>query len=207
MNKKLLIRILQITVVLALLEIFLFMSLGIDVFSMKGISKIPTIISSIVLFWIFYFSWGWKIPYLRKLAYKENLNGTWFGTYKSKNFTSESEFNGEIVLVIRQSFIMLNVKSFTDKYINYSYGEVMNYDSNSDSHQLLYLYSQSEIKPTNDNIRKGTSELHLHYNCDKKELYGNFWTNHNSKGYLNLTKTSKKKVKSFAEAQTLNRTE
>jgi hypothetical protein len=200
MDKKILFRILQVTVGLVLLIVCVLFASGINPFSLKGVTKIPTIVSIVVLFWGFYFSIGWKWPYLRKLVYKENLNGTWFGTYTSRNFITNEVFKDQIAVVIRQSFVMLNVKSHTANYINHSYGETLNYDTNSDTHQLIYLYSQSIFKPVDDNARKGTSELQLNYNCDKEELYGNFWTNHNSKGFLNLTKITKTQVKSFNEA-------
>lgn len=200
MNKELLIRILQATVILVILLIFLFLSFGINVFTLAGVSKLPSILSLVVLFWGFYFSIGWKWPVLKSIAKRENLNGTWFGTYTSKNQLTNAEFEGDISVVIRQNFLVVDVKSFTDKYINYSYGEALNYDNKSDKHQLIYLYSQNDFKPTDDNVRRGTSELQLHYDLKKKELFGNFWTNHNSQGYLNLKKISSKQAKSFNEA-------
>ena len=202
MNKELLIRILQATVILVILLIFLFLSFGINVFTLAGVSKLPSILSLVVLFWGFYFSIGWKWPVLKSIAKRENLNGTWFGTYTSKNQLTNAEFEGDISVVIRQNFLVVDVKSFTDKYINYSYGEALNYDNKSDKHQLIYLYSQNDFKPTDDNVRRGTSELQLHYDLKKKELFGNFWTNHNSQGYLNLKKISSKQAKSFNEALT-----
>lgn len=202
MNKELLIRILQATVILVILLIFLFLSFGINVFTLAGVSKLPSILSLVVLFWGFYFSIGWKWPVLKSIAKRENLNGTWFGTYTSKNQLTNAEFEGDISVVIRQNFLVVDVKSFTDKYINYSYGEALNYDNKSDKHQLIYLYSQNDFKPTDDNVRRGTSELQLHYDLKRKELFGNFWTNHNSQGYLNLKKISSKQAKSFNEALT-----
>lgn len=205
MNKELLIRILQATVILVLVLIFLFLSLGINVFTLAGVSKLPSILSLVVLFWGFYFSIGWKWPVLKSIAKRENLNGTWFGTYTSKNQLTNVEFDGEIAVVIRQNFLVVDVKSFTDKYINYSYGEALSYDNKSDKHQLIYLYSQNDFKPTDDNVRRGTSELQLHYDLKSKELFGNFWTNHNSQGYLNLRKISSKQAKSFNEALTYSK--
>lgn len=202
MNKELLMRILQATVILVILLIFLFLSFGINVFTLAGVSKLPSILSLVVLFWAFYFSIGWKWPVLKSIAKRENLNGTWFGTYTSKNQLTNAEFEGDITVVIRQNFLVVDVKSLTDKYINYSYGEALNYDNKSDKHQLIYLYSQNDFKPTDDNVRRGTSELQLHYNLKTKELFGNFWTNHNSQGYLNLKKISSKQAKSFNEALT-----
>jgi hypothetical protein len=205
MNKELLTKTLQVTVILVFLLIFLFLLIGINVFALEGISKLPSILSIVVLFWGFYFSIGWKWPILKYIAFKENLNGTWLGTYTSKNQVTGAEFEGEIAVIIRQNFLMVNVKSLTSNYVNHSYGEALNYDNKSDTHQLIYLYSQNDFKPTDDNARRGTSELQLNYNLKSKELFGNFWTNHNSQGHLNLTKISKKQAKSFSEALTYSK--
>lgn len=201
MNKDLIVRILQVTVVLVLILIFIFLLFDINVFTLNGMAKIPSILSIIVLFWGFYFSIGWKLPLLKHIVFKENLSGTWLGTYTSKNLLNGDEFEGEIAVIIRQNFLVVNVKSYTSNFINHSYGEALTYDNKSDTHQLIYLYSQNEFRPTDDNARKGTSELQLHYNSKNEELFGPFWTNHNSKGQLNLEKVSKKEVKSFNEAK------
>lgn len=131
MNKELMIRILQVTVVIVLLLVFVFLLFGINVFTLEGVSKLPSILSIVVLFWGFYFSIGWKWPIIKHIVFKENLNGTWFGTYTSKNPISGDEFEGEIAIVIRQSFLVINVKSFTSNYINLSYGEALKYDNKS----------------------------------------------------------------------------
>lgn len=201
MKKSTLERILKVTVILTLLGIVIFQLLGINIFSKEGFVKIPSLISGIILFWVFYIGVGWKWPLLKYIVYQENINGTWFGNYSSQDFTTDNKFEGEIVIVIRQSFLRIDVKSFTVNYINYSFGEAFSYDSKSDSNQLIYLYSQSQFNPTDDSIRKGTSELMLHFNVNGKEFFGDFWTNHNSKGTLNLKKVTSKHTKSFLEAK------
>ncbi|MCS3797149.1 hypothetical protein [Niastella sp. OAS944] len=149
----------------------------------------------------FYISIGWKWPLFKYIVYQENINGTWLGTYSSTDFTTEQKYSGEIAIVIRQSFLRIDVKSLTINYINYSFGEAFTHDSKSDSNQLIYLYSQSQFNPADDTIRKGTSELMLHFNVNQKEFFGDFWTNHNSKGNLNLKKVTSKHAKSFLEAK------
>jgi hypothetical protein len=180
-----------------------FYKLDIEIQSIKAITTCSGIVSGIAFFWISYFSFFWKVPYFNLILYKENLNGTWFGSYDSTNFTTKNKSTGEIVIIIRQNFLNLNVKSFTEDYINYSFGEVVNYDSKSESHQLIYLYSQSEFTPTDDKNRKGTSELKLLEELKDKKLFGDFWTNHNSKGRLSFKRISKKHSTSFKEAKLL----
>jgi hypothetical protein len=203
-KKSTLERILKVTVILTVIGILVFQLVGINIFTKAWFIKIPTLISIVVLFWIFFISIGWKWPVLKYIVYQENINGTWFGAYYSTDYTSDQKYSGEIALVIRQSFLRIDVKSFTTNYINYSFGEVFAHDSKSDSNQLIYLYSQSQFNPTDDTIRKGTSELMLHFNVNQKEFFGDFWTNHNSKGNLKLKKVAYKHAKSFLEAKKLS---
>lgn len=201
MKKSTLERILKVTVILTLVGILILKLFGIDLLSKAGLFKIPALISGIVFFWVIYIGWGWKWPIVKHIVYQENINGTWFGTYSSRDFTTDKIYNGEIALVIRQSFLRLDIKSMTTNFINYSFGEAFTHDSKSESHQLIYLYSQSEFNPIDDTARKGTSELMLHYNVSGHEFFGDFWTNHNSKGTLNLKKVTEKHSKSFLEAK------
>ncbi len=205
MDKNILNRILQVTVIMVVAGIFLLTLFSINIFALTGLTKIPTLISGIVFIWALYFTWGWKLLYLRKLVFRENLNGTWYGTYRSKGISTNTKFEGEIALVIRQSFLSVNVTSYTERYINNSFGEALNHQPDNDSHQLVYLYSQFEFKPSDDNSRKGATELTLYVDLKKRKLFGNFWTNHDSVGNLNLVRISKKHCKSFKAAQKLQK--
>lgn len=200
MRKKTLDRILKVTIILAVIGFFILNAFGYNILTKEGFPKTTMLLSGILLFWTFYIAVGWKIPLIKYIVYQKNLNGTWFGTYKSTNFTSSEKFEGNIAVVIRQNFLTLNVKSFTEHYINFSFGEVLNYDSKSETHQLIYLYSQNQKDKANDDIRKGTSELNLQCEIKHEELFGDFWTNHNSKGFLRLKKVTNKHSKSFSEA-------
>ena len=184
---------------------FVFWKFNIEVKSFKALTTCFSILSGIVIWWTCYFSFLWKWKGFRRILYKENLNGTWLGEYNSNSLTDGKVYQGEIVIVIRQNFLNLNVKSFTEQYINYSFGEAVNYDSKSESHQLVYLYSQSQFKPIDDNIRKGASELKLLMEPNELKLFGSFWTNHNSKGTLSLKRISEIHCTSFKEAKNLQK--
>jgi len=195
-------RVVYITVGLTLTGIFILILARIDILTWAGIKTVASFFSTIILLWGLYFSFGWKLPVLRHILYKENLNGTWYGTYYSKKISTGEEYRGDIALVIRQSFLAINIKSFTTHYRNFSFGEALNYNKASDHHQLIYLYSQSKLNPTDDNIRKGTSELELISEGNNKKLVGDFWTNHDSKGYLDLNRISKIHFQSFTDTLT-----
>ncbi|MGH1335974.1 MAG: hypothetical protein ACRBFS_07580 [Aureispira sp.] len=206
MERTIINKVLQYSCICAILfAVIAFHRMDIEFMSFKAVTTCSSIISIIVLFWTAYFSMLWKWKFFKNILYKENLNGTWFGTYKSRKITDNDEYEGEIVLIIRQNFLNLNVKSFTESYINYSFGEAMNYDVRSESHRLVYLYSQSEFNPTDNNIRKGASELMLLKEFECKKLFGDFWTNHNSKGTLSLERVSQKHYTSFKEVKSLTK--
>ena len=48
------------------------------------ISSVKTI-SILTVWWWFYFKIGWKLPLIKKILPRINLNGTWFGEYESRN--------------------------------------------------------------------------------------------------------------------------
>jgi len=201
MNKYILNRIVKISLGLAIIVYLVFIYFfNINILSKDGILKIPTLFTIIIGFWTFYISLGWKIPIIRNLAFVENLNGTWLGTYNSTNVLNEMTFQGDIAIVIKQNFLGINIKSYTENYVNHSYGEAIDYNNKSEKLQLLYLYSQDEFKSLDEISRKGATDLQLLMNFNEKKLFGKFWTNHNSQGSLNLTRRSKKQAKSYNEA-------
>lgn len=175
----------------------------VGLFSFETLKFIPSTLGIITFSWGLYFSFLWKWKFFRHILYKENLNGTWLGTYTSTNFTTNEQYKGKIAIVIRQKFLNVNVQSFTENYINYSFGEAVKYHSESELLELIYLYSQSPLNPTDDRIRKGTSELKLQIELGEYKLFGDFWTNHNSKGSLEFERTSKKHCTSYKEANKL----
>lgn len=189
-------KILYITIGLTIAYMFSLQYVGINSFSIEGFRKISSFFSCVVILWGLYFYYGWKIPVLNKLIYKTNLNGSWFGTYSSKG-TDGKEYKGEIALVIRQTFLNINVTSHTDKYLSYSFAETLLHNKESESNQLVYLYSQNEFDPTDERLRKGSSELHLLCELNGKTLFGEFWTNYNTKGKLNVKHVSSYHYNSF----------
>ena len=150
-------------------------------------------------FWLFYFKWGWKWPLLKYIVYKENLNGTWLGEYKSMNTITGETFNGETSLVIKQTFLNIGIFSLTPKYFMFSYSASVLYNADHDSIQLVYLYSQDKFNPTDGKARKGTSELRLVHGEKENKLIGTFWTNLNTIGSVEVRFVSDKHFNSFKD--------
>lgn len=160
--------------------------------------------SGSILFWIAYFNFAWKIPIIRLLIYKNNLNGTWIGNYQSTGEDKQT-YEGEIVLVIRQSFLSLNVNSYTEKYLSFSYAESLLSNVDNSRNQLIYLYSQNQFEPTKEGVRRGASELILTIDSDDSKLFGEFWTNNKTTGHMNVTRVSKTHSNSYTNAMKLKK--
>jgi hypothetical protein len=175
----------------------------------KNISILNGVISSIkvstllTLWWLFYFKLGWRIPGLNQVLYRINLKGTWFGTYNSMNLETKVPASGEIGLRIYQDFLNISIKSYTDKYQNFSYSEEIKFEKKSKSHGLVYVYSQKENNSLDLNQRNGTAELQVKKCKGKLRLEGEFWTVHGTKGKLNVERISKRAIDTFGEAKEL----
>jgi hypothetical protein len=170
------------------------LSLGIfRVFSMT--------VTLLTIYWAFYFKWGWKMPGLKKLFGRPNINGTWIGTYKSQD-KDNKEYLGKIVLTIRQSFLFIHFISITDKFVSYSYGERLFNNENEGIKQVTYFYSQKRLKSDEESIPQGAADLSLLGGEKEQILCGDFWTNRPSKGFLKLKFVSRDCVESYQEAET-----
>ena len=164
------------------------------------ISSLKTV-SILTGWWWFYFKIGWKLPVLKKILPRINLNGTWFGEYESQDQKKEV-FSGEIAVRIKQDYLSISLNSFTEKYKNYSYSEELRYDEKSDIYDIVYVYSQKENSIGDTAQRNGTSELILIKNIDNEySLEGDFWTIHGTKGRICVRRISKKHIDTFSEAK------
>ncbi|PWX01054.1 hypothetical protein CYK73_09950 [Clostridium perfringens] len=168
-----------------------------------GIISAIKVSSILTVWWLFYFNIGWKVPILNKLLYRINLNGTWYGQYKSTSLMNNEVYEGNMVIRIKQSFLNINVTSFTENYSNYSHSEILKYDEDADRYGLIYVYSQKEENALDLAQRNGTSELIVVKSDSGYRLQGEFWTIVGSKGKLNLTRVSKKIVNSFEDGKKL----
>ncbi|MEH2298049.1 MAG: hypothetical protein V7K88_02985 [Nostoc sp.] len=195
--KKLITITVVLSIIVSIASIFLF---SVNILSF-GIFRIFSMtITFLTLFWAFYFKWGWKMPVLKKIFDRPNLNGTWSGTYNSED-NNKKEYFGKIVLTIRQSFLFIHFISITDKFVSYSSGETLLNNENKGLKQVTYFYSQKRLKSDEKNIPQGASELSIMGDEKEKLLYGDFWTNRPTKGFLKLKFVSSNCVESYQEAE------
>ncbi|WP_053361937.1 hypothetical protein [Bacillus sp. FJAT-27251] len=192
-------RIVIITFCISLLFVLVQVLIGSELLSFSGIKAAFSATLVLSAWWWFYFNYGWKIKLFNLILYKENINGTWFGNYESKDLEKGTIYKGEICLVIKQNFLNIKITSITNRFKSYSYSEELN--CKDEKKQLIYVYSQDEISSDDHNIRKGTSELELTKFEGKSELYGKFWTNTGTIGSLTFTQISNKHIMFFDKAK------
>jgi hypothetical protein len=192
-------RIVIITVCISLIFVIVQELTGIELLSFHGIKAALSATTVLSIWWWFYFNYGWKVKFLNLILYRENINGTWFGTYESKDLKTDKIYTGQISLVIKQNYLATKVTSITNRYKSFSYSEELN--NKDEKKQLIYVYSQDELSSSDHNTRKGTSDLELIISAEKTGLYGKFWTNAGSVGYLSVNKISSKHIMFFDKAK------
>lgn len=193
-------KLITITVVSSIIvSTILIIFLKVNILSFEIFRIFSMTVTLLTLYWAFYFKWGWKMPLLNKIFERPNLNGTWIGTYKSED-NDKNQYFGKIVLTIRQSFLFIHFISLTDKFVSYSYGENIFLNKNKSIKQINYFYSQKRLKAEEENIPQGATELSILGKDKEQYLYGDFWTNRHTKGFLKLRLVSSDCVETYQEA-------
>ena len=163
------------------------------------------VVSILTGWWLFYFKFGWRLPYLKRILFRIDLNGTWYGEYISRDYKDGSCNRGTIALRIVQDFLSASLISQTRAYQNYSYSEEVKYDKKSKKHGIVYAYSQKEKGLFDTGQRNGASELTLVFRSAKEEywLEGYFWTIHGTKGSICVKRICKRHIDSFDETKSV----
>lgn len=158
-----------------------------DVLSTDSLKALSSGISLVVLFWTLYFKAGWRWPFLRKIMFKPDMNGTWIGKFSSdwKDTDGNTREPAKFVLVIRQTWFSLSIQAFTELQTTASKVEKLIYDENAGLKLLAYIFSEEDSDFEN-NIRKGAAQLSLVEFGEQKRLSGHFWTYAGTKGKLEV---------------------
>ena len=128
--------------------------------SLGALRAIGPTITVLVVFWGFYFKWGWKIPVLKYFIYKKDLSGTWLGSYLSDKINEEGRMYmtkpGKMVLVVRQEdFLKLSVTAMTGTgFKSISYAQFLLFNRGMGQKLLAYIYSDISQNFGNNNIIK-----------------------------------------------------
>jgi hypothetical protein len=168
---------------------------GKDINYLTFISKSVSIVT---MFWIVYFNYFWKIKFMNKIFNIPNLNGTWNGTLNSD--WKDEHGNGveeiEFYIVIKQNFLNLHIKTFTEKYAGKSYIEKMDFNEKEGEINIAYFYCSDIISSEEDN-RQGVAELRVLENIIR--LDGKYWTRNKTCGSINVRFNQKKQFSTFHE--------
>lgn len=159
--------------------------------------------AAVAIIWALYFGWGWKWPYLRKLLYRPNLNGTWIGEFKSdwKDKNGNGIPPGRFVLVIRQSFFSISIRAYSEKQKTLSYVESLVLDDERGTKLLAYLYAEKRTTSVDHGARQGAAELDVIEESNRRTLEGDFWTHTGTTGFVRVRQSSAElHVESFEQA-------
>lgn len=153
-----------------------------------------------LLFWAAYFKWLWKIPLVKYIVKRQNLNGTWEGILISdwKNEFGKSVPPKEIFLVVRQNFLNIHFTSFTNNYIGTSYVEAILYDEEKGINKVIYIYRKETSDIGQQENNEGTTELRV-LTSEEPKMEGKYWTNIKTCGIIKLRKLTAKHIETFEE--------
>ena len=161
-------------------------------------------LSSIMLIWTAYFKWGWKLPVLRMVFNRPNLNGTWVGMAISNWKDADGRVSDpfRIALVIRQSFLSIHITAHTEKIISSSFAEVLTIDRERGQKMLVYLYREAETVRKKGVLLEGTCSLRLAEICSnpcKMCLKGDFWNSLGNVGSLSVNRINDEYIDTYEE--------
>ena len=161
------------------------------------------VVSILTVWWWFYFKIGWRLPILKRILFRIDLNGTWFGKYVSHDHRQGNTYSGKIAIRIVQDYLNASLISRTQRYRNFSYSAEVKYDKESETHGIVYAYSQKESGPFDTGQRNGASELTLALKDTSSEywLEGEFWTIHGTQGTICVKRICRRHIDSFDEAK------
>lgn len=200
-------RVIQISVVatciLAILGILISKA---DPFSFATSRWISSALTCTILFWAFFFRWGWKLRLLNLIFPKPNINGTWVGKLTSdwKDANGNTVGPLDFVIVVRQSFLHIHATTFTVSFVARTYAESLILDNARGLKQLVYLYAQDKTALGEDNNREGAAELRI-VESDTTTLTGRYWSNAKTNGRIEVERVSLKYAEDFQSAMAMRR--
>lgn len=171
----------------------------------NGVRGISLGISVTTLFWTFYFSLGWKLPLLKLIFYRPNLNGTWYGQLDSDwvDKNGKDIDPKDFFIVIRQSFLRIHFTTFTDNYVGVSYSETFHLNKERGVKNIVYMYRKDTSQENDEILQEGATELRL-IEAETRKLEGKYWSNTKTNGTIKVHFISESHVDSFEEALKLN---
>lgn len=161
--------------------------------------------ATIAVLWYVYFTWAWRWPYVRKIIFRPDLNGSWIGEFRSdwKDACGNGIPPGPFILVVRQSFFAISIRAYTQKQKTLSYVESLVLDGERGTKLLAYLYSEKRAACVEHGARQGAADLELVEESGRRILEGDFWTHSGTTGFVRVVQASADLyIESFEQAAT-----
>ncbi len=158
-------------------------------------------LSVTTIFWVFYFSYGWKIPLLKEIFYRPDINGTWSGSLES-DWIDESGKRIEPLkfhIVIRQSFLRIHFTTFTEGFTGVSYSETFTLNKEKGVKNIAYLFRKDTTQNHDKSVQEGATELKL-IEGKPSILQGKYWSSRKTNGKIVVEFISRAHVDSFEQA-------
>jgi hypothetical protein len=173
-----------------------------SVASLAALKWLATVAGFVLGLWSFYFSWGWRIPLLRRVLPRPNLNGTWLGCIRSdwRDETGANPGPIRIVMVVRQTFLCMHVHTFTRQLEASSYSCNFLPIGHMPSGRLALLYVEHPPFASARPAHRGAEELRI-ISRPSYWLEGEYWTNRQTSGIISLRFVSRQRVETLRDAQ------
>jgi hypothetical protein len=195
-------RIISATVVLTVVAwLLLVASMHKEPFSTAAFQLLSPVVSGIVLFWLFFFRWGWRWPLLKLLLKRPDIGGTWLGTLESNYFGSIGNTANEleIAIVVRQTALFTHVTTFTSRMTAHSYSDALTVDEERGIRRIIYIYSEKPHQ-SGVGVRQGTAELEI-IGHPPKAFEGEYWTNQRTAGRLRVSRVCRELLESYGDSK------
>ena len=155
----------------------------------KAITHISTTITINILLWTIFIKWAWKFKiFYPWLVQTPNLSGNWNGFLKS-NWEGRRLEPISTEVIIKQSFLHIQVIIKTGESRSYSVGGSFDIDEERGFQQLFYSYLNTPKAGVRNRseIHYGTTLLNFEgFNVDTIE--GEYWTSRETTGEIKLSK-------------------
>ena len=147
---------------------------------------------------------NWTNGWLARLLGRRMVHGLWWGELQTE-FKPTPDANPiapiEIAFVVKQTYFMLSIQSYTASQPANSTLETLIVDPRSARAQLKYVFEMQRLHLAEDKITTGYGDLRL--TSGDTRLEGHYWTNAPTRGSIGLRLVSRNcdDIDSFADAQ------
>lgn len=192
--------------IVALVYLAVFISDGLPIRDAFG--PFGAAVSAVTLLWFAFDRWLWRVPVVRhQVAHRPFLDGTWLGTLSPKSTNPESgepwPGSNEVYLVISQTYSTVHVRLHTQN----GSSETVTTKLERTTDGAYELYSVYRFEPQlggrdGNQMHYGTLRLRT-ADGPTPRLVGEYWTDRETIGVLELTQRSRRRARDYGDAKTL----